>query len=216
MKHRLAKRNYFLNTAMLAMATLLASPNAALSDSGGTASDGCHQQTSTGTRRCHNLDLKSENKIRQRKQSINKAFNRKNYPFKSYKHPRGTHSFYTGSSTCQLNVDHVVALKDIHVSGGGKLSNNEKSRIANDRDNHVPACASINKSKGASTPAHVSRKSADGKGVDYTFIGNQFCAYVVKYHAFKVKYALSFSNNNHLVFKNCGLDIDDKAPKGTL
>ena len=109
--------------------------------------------------------------------------------------------------SCKLTVDHVVSLKDIHESGGYKLSKTQKAIISNDKENHVPACSSINQSKGASLPFDFFRKSSDSVGLDYEFLNNQFCAYVEKYYNFKVKYALSFAQNNQFVFKNCNLEI---------
>ncbi len=62
-----------------------------------------------------------------------------------------------------------MSLQDAYNSGASSWSNAEKERFANDRVNHVSACASINRSKGASLPKDVIRKASDGKGVDYEF-----------------------------------------------
>ena len=175
----------------------------AFAHSGRTASDGCHNEKSTGTRHCHN----TASKVLKTDTYPIKQFDRKAYNFRSYKYPANTHSFYIGSMSCKLTVDHVVSLKDIHESGGYKLSKTEKAIISNDKENHVPACSSINQSKGASLPFDFFRKSSDGIGLDYEFLNNQFCAYVEKYYNFKVKYALSFAQNNQFVFKNCNLEI---------
>ena len=175
----------------------------ASSHSGRTASDGCHNEKSTGTRHCHN----TASKVLKTDTYPKKQFDRKAYNFKSYKYPTNTHSFYVGSKTCKLTVDHVVSLKDIHDSGGYKLNRPEKSIISNDRENHVPACSSINQSKGASLPGDFLRKSSDSIGLDYQFLNNQFCVYVEKYYRFKVKYQLSFIQNNQFVFESCNLKI---------
>ena len=138
--------------------------------SGRTASDGCHNQKSTGTRHCHNSNSNTSN----HKLLSKKLFERKAYNFKSYKYPIATQSFYTGSYNCKLTVDHIVAIKDIHDSGGYKLNKHKKEILANDKTNHVPACSSINKSKGASKPAGFFLKSSDNKGLDYKFLKGQF------------------------------------------
>ena len=111
--------------------------------------------------------------------------------------------FYT-KQTCKTNIDHVVSLKDAHQSGASSWSNENKSAFANDRTNHVPSCARVNSSKGASTPSDFLRKSRDGKGMDYEIV--EFCSYVEVYFAVKTRYGLSFSNNNATLFRQCGID----------
>jgi hypothetical protein len=112
--------------------------------------------------------------------------------------------FYT-KRTCKTNIDHVVSLKDAHQSGASSWSNEDKSAFANDRTNHVPSCARVNSSKGASTPTDFLRKSRDGKGMDYEIV--DFCSYVKIYHRVKNKYRLSFSNNRPATFARCGLTL---------
>jgi hypothetical protein len=99
----------------------------------------------------------------------------------------------------------VVSLKDAHQSGASSWSTEKKSAFANDRTNHVPSCARVNSSKGASTPSDFLRKSRDGKGMDYEIV--EFCSYVEVYFGVKTRYGLSFSNNNATLFRRCGIDL---------
>ena len=77
--------------------------------------------------------------------------------------------------------------------------------FANDKGNHVPACYKINSSKGSATPKHFLRRSNDGKGLDYEIIS--FCKYLHIYYKTKVKYKLSFKNNDASLFIKCDLNI---------
>ena len=108
-------------------------------------------------------------------------------------------------SRCNTNIDHVVSLKDAHVSGAGFWNNSLKVQFANDKDNHVPSCLKVNSSKGASTPLDFLRKSSDGKGMEYEI--KSFCSYLEIYYKVKSKYKLSFDNNNPELFSRCGLKI---------
>ena len=110
--------------------------------------------------------------------------------------------FYS-KKTCKTNIDHVVSLKDAHQSGASRWSNDDKRAFANDRTNHVAACAPVNSSKGDSTPSDFFRKSRDGKGLDYEI--RNLCEYVKLYKTIKVKYDLSLSQNSPELFKSCGL-----------
>ena len=92
-------------------------------------------------------------------------YSRERYGFQSYKSTKLT-GFYTGVE-CRTSIDHVVSLKDAHVSGAGCWTDAEKSKFANDRLNHVDACANVNSAKSSSVPADFLRKSSDGRGIDY-------------------------------------------------
>jgi hypothetical protein len=104
-----------------------------------------------------------------------------------------------------VNIDHVVSLKDAHDSGAGFWINSLKKQFANDKTNHVPSCSKVNSSKGASTPLDFLRKSSDGKGMEYEI--KFFCSYLKIYHKVKIKYKLSFNNNNTELFSKCRLNI---------
>ena len=134
----------------------------------------------------------------------NVDYDRSLYGYKSYptKIDRG---FYTGKK-CKTNVDHVVSLKDAHLSGAGRWTRSKRVIFANDRSNHVPTCIRVNSSKGSSTPRDFFRKSSDGKGMEYPI--KPKCAYLGIYYQVKKKYRLSFKNNNPIIFAGCGLTID--------
>ena len=113
--------------------------------------------------------------------------------------------FYTGQ-TCKTNVDHVVSLKDAHQSGAGRWNSVERITFANDRLNHVATCTRVNSSKGSSTPSDFLRKSNDGRGMEYEI--KTKCAYLGIYFQIKRKYQLSFGNNDAILFRSCGLEIN--------
>ena len=100
----------------------------------------------------------------------------------------------------------MVSLKDAHDSGAEFWSNTLKEKFANDKTNHVPACSKVNSSKGASTPFYFLRKSKDGKGMEYKI--KSFCSYLEIYYQVKIKYTLSFKNNNADLFAKCELKYD--------
>lgn len=94
-----------------------------------------------------------------------------------------------------------MSLKDAYLSGASGWSSMEKEKFANDRENHVEACASVNRSKSDSLPRDFLRKSRDGKGRDYNIVN--WCPYVIKYHRVKTKYNLSTASNDKQLLVNC-------------
>ena len=131
-------------------------------------------------------------------------FDRSDFSYKSYKLD-ATLGFYTGQTCSAIDVDHVVSLRDAYDAGGASWSLTKKQSFANDKANHVPSCASINRSKGASVPSEFLRKSNDGKGLEYEII--IYCEYVSIYHSVKLKYGLLFDNNSKAVFDSCGINL---------
>ena len=131
-------------------------------------------------------------------------YSRSDFNYKSYK-PNTSIGFYTAQTCSAIDIDHVVSLRDAYNSGGTSWSLSKKQTFANDKANHVPACASVNRSKGASTPSEFLCKSNDGKGLEYEII--TFCEYVGIYHSVKLKYELSFDGNSKSVFKSCGVAL---------
>lgn len=113
--------------------------------------------------------------------------------------------FYT-EKYCKTNIDHVVSLKDAFDSGAYKWNINKKKKFSNDRSNHVSSCYKINSSKGSTTPKHFLRRSNDGKGLEYKIIS--LCKYITIYYNTKLKYNLSFKNNDPNLFARCGLKIN--------
>lgn len=131
-------------------------------------------------------------------------YDRAEFGYKSYESDSHI-GFYTNEKCEDIDIDHVVSLRDAFDSGAYKWSKREKEVFANDRFNHVPACSYLNRSKGASLPTDFLRKSQDGKGRDYRII--RFCDYLKKYYAVKVKYNLSVKNNKETLFDMCNLNI---------
>ena len=132
------------------------------------------------------------------------GYSRSDFSYQSYK-PNTSVGFYTGQTCSAIDVDHVVSLKDAYDTGGASWSLSKKQSFANDKANHVPSCASINRSKGASVPSEFLRKSNDGKGLEYEIV--TFCEYVSIYHSVKLKYELSFDGNRRDTFKSCDITI---------
>ena len=77
------------------------------------------------------------------------GYDRKDFNYRSYK-PNTSIGFYTGQTCSAIDIDHVVSLKDAYDTGGASWSLPKKQSFANDKANHVPSCASVNRSKGAS------------------------------------------------------------------
>lgn len=87
---------------------------------------------------------------------------------------------YTGerlTNPSQVHIDHVVPLKEVHISGAASWPPAKKRRFANDSRNLLPAEAGANMSKGASGPA------------DWLPDRNR-CAYVERWARVKREYQL--------------------------
>ncbi len=134
-------------------------------------------------------------------------YEREDFGFQSYS-SNSLEGYYTRKPCKLIEIDHVVSLRDAYVSGAEKWSVQQKVNFANDRENHVPSCSQINRSKGASTPYDFLRKSSDGSGIDYSIL--TFCSYVKKYFFIKRKYHLSFANNVSSIFNDCGIRMKSK------
>ena len=184
---------------------------------GGLAADGCHNDRKNGGRYCHRNPsrIKSDNS-HSTSTSINKnvrdpssqsSYDRREWKYKKHTFTN-TIGFYSGV-TCLagIDIDHVVSLKDAHHSGGNLWSPDRKSMFASDRQNLVPSCSKINRSKGASLPLKFIVRADDGKGVEFDFTKNNICKYLTKYREVKVKYQLSFNTNDAGTFNNCKLSI---------
>ncbi len=131
-------------------------------------------------------------------------YERSSFGYDPYKINSKT-GFYT-EKYCKTNIDHVVSLKDAFDSGAYNWSANKKKKFSNDRSNHVASCYKINSSKGSATPKNFLRRSNDGKGLEYKIIS--LCKYITIYYATKLKYNLSFKNNDPNLFARCGLKIN--------
>ena len=65
----------------------------------------------------------------------------------------------------------------------------------------MPSCGRVNSSKGSATPKDFLRRSRDGKGLDYKIV--RWCEYVATYKAVKIKYQLTFANNDRKLLSDC-------------
>jgi len=130
------------------------------------------------------------------------GYDRSDFNYRSYK-PSTSIGFYTNRSCDFINIDHVVSLKDAYDSGASSWSDLKKESFANDTSNHVPSCGRVNSSKGSEGPSDFLRRSRDGRGLEYEIV--RFCEYVQKYYAVKVRYGLSFRNNEPRPFQSCGI-----------
>jgi hypothetical protein len=131
------------------------------------------------------------------------SYERKDFKYHSYK-PNTFIGFYTNKTCDFINIDHIVSLKDAYESGASSWDASKKKAFANDRSNHVPSCGRVNSSKGSEGPSDFLRRSRDGKGLEYEIV--RFCEYVQKYYAVKVKYSLSFKDNETRPFEGCGIN----------
>jgi hypothetical protein len=130
------------------------------------------------------------------------SYDRKDFNYRSYK-PNSSIGFYTNKACDFINIDHIVSLKDAYESGASSWAASKKKAFANDRSNHVPSCGRVNSSKGSEGPSDFLRRSRDGRGLEYEIV--RFCEYVQKYYAVKVKYGLSFKDNETRPFEGCGI-----------
>ena len=92
---------------------------------------------------------------------------------------------YTGSvftDASQLDIDHVVALKDAHESGGHAWSKTQKKAFANDPYNMVPVSSSANRSKGSKGPDEWLPPNPEYR-----------CEYIYWWRGTKERYGLSLS-----------------------
>lgn len=133
------------------------------------------------------------------------SYDRREWRFESFEAPTKV-GFYTMKRCESIDIDHLVSLKDAHLSGANSWTNERKQDFANDKENLVPACANVNRSKGSATPSTFLKRSRDGKGLDYQIVN--FCSYLAKYYSMKIKYNLSFCNNDKPTFAACGITID--------
>ena len=130
------------------------------------------------------------------------SYDREGFNYRSYK-PSTSIGFCTGKTCDFINIDHIVSLRDAYESGASSWGASKKKAFANDRSNHVPSCGRVNSSKGSEGPSDFLRRSRDRRGLEYDIV--RFCEYVQKYYAVKVKYGLSFRNNEPRPFKSCGI-----------
>jgi hypothetical protein len=94
---------------------------------------------------------------------------------------------YTGnifSNARQLDIDHVVPLKEAHISGASGWTKEMKRQFANDEENLLAVSRSANRSKGAKDPAQWMPKNEAFH-----------CEYIKKWVAVKEKVMLYMDRN---------------------
>lgn len=131
-------------------------------------------------------------------------FNRGDFKYHSYK-AYSALGFYTAGNCSSVEVDHIVSFRDAHDSGAAGWSGFKKALFANDRKNHVAACAYMLRIKADLPPAQFMLKAREQMGPDFKITG--VCDYIARCHAVKIKYSLLFENNDKQTFADCGLTI---------
>lgn len=105
-----------------------------------------------------------------------------------------TATTFTNSS--QLDIDHIVPVKEAHLSGAYKWDKSRKEMFYNDTDNLLAVSRSANRSKGSKDPA-----SWLPKNTDFT------CSYIKKWVAIKQKYNLASDDKEqnaiNTIMKEC-------------
>lgn len=88
------------------------------------------------------------------------------------------------TNAAQVDIDHVVALKNAHLSGGANWSNRSKEEFANDPENLVITNRAYNRKKGA-------------KGIDLWLpVKKEYaCKYIKKWVSVKNQYTLRILPN---------------------
>ena len=124
---------------------------------------------------------------------------------------------YTGlrfdPATC--DVDHIVAAKEAHESGGHSWDSASRQRFGNDPLNLVAARDCVNRSKGSRDPTEWSRVgSGSCAGAALTDPGR--CFWAARTVAVKYRYNLTVDTAERTALRaglaNCPTDIDIEAP----
>ena len=125
---------------------------------------------------------------------------------------------FTGVAIDRCNVDHVVALKEAHESGGHAWSADKKRAFSQDPANHLAARACVNQSKCSRdaaewTPAWIAQSSACGGGYRLTAAG--YCKFIRITVAVKLKYGLSADRDEKAVLDEGCAETGAPSPPGT-
>ena len=181
--------------SLLVAAVLIVLLGAAInvqSHGGQLNSEGCHHDKKVRERHCHQYNTKAK--------AVNSgasaSYDRSNWQSQSSGSPVSSFilGWYTGINGSATDVDHVVALKDAYLSGGNGWNISQKRAFANDPFNHVAAVPYVNRTlKSEHVPLKFITKLPSS---DYAFSKGKCIAYVELYVQVKLKYGLSFVNNN--------------------
>ena len=101
---------------------------------------------------------------------------------------------YTGENFTDpgdLHIDHVVPLKEAHISGAADWPSRQKRRFANDPDNLLPVEAGANMSKGAQGPSEWMPET-------------KRCAYLEQWIAVKEKWELDMDRRERRYIESAG------------
>ena len=180
------------------------------SHSGRTNKEGCHNVKKTGGYHCHNSKPKNNTNILD---SLFENYDRATWSYDSSLSPykNSKVGFYTNRRASKTDIDHVVALKDAHDSGGKNWSLAKKRKFANDPENQVPSLEYVNRTLKRDYTPEKFIANIENSGL-YNFTDKKKCEYLIKYAKIKNKYKLNFDNNNAefllgFLRNECGLDI---------
>jgi hypothetical protein len=115
--------------------------------------------------------------------------------------------YYTGKNITEasdIDIDHIVSVKDAWLSGAKNWSKENRANFYNDTDNLVLAGKKLNISKSDKSPSDW----------DFNFKSNyKRCNYLRRYVDVKMKYKLSFSEDDIEYFDDYADEDDCKLEK---
>lgn len=100
-----------------------------------------------------------------------------------------SNQYYTDPT--KLDIDHIIPLKEVYLSGGNKWTKKQKEDYANDYNILIPVLARENRQKGVKDPANWMPSNAD-----------YHCEYVKKWVDIKTKYNLNYDEKEIEFIKN--------------
>ena len=98
------------------------------------------------------------------------------------------YSGQTFTQASKLDIDHIVPLKEAHVSGAANWPRSKKRAFANDPINLIVVSARENREKGAKDPNHWLPDATEFH-----------CVYIKRWHEVKVKYSLSMDTKEQSI-----------------
>ena len=128
---------------------------------------------------------------------------------------------FTGVIIEKCDVDHVVALKEAHDSGGWAWGAAKKKQFTQDNRNHLATLACVNRSKGSRdagewTKTWVAKSKACNGG--YILTNTGWCRFATITIAVKESYGLSIDHTEELALQGimdneCNTDTDEAVVK---
>ena len=103
----------------------------------------------------------------------------------------GAYTNQTFDQTSQLDIDHIVPLKEAHISGASKWDKKKKSQFFNDTNNLIAVSRSANRSKGSKDPASWLPENE-----------SFHCTYIQTWIAVKEKYSLEIDPKEQIAINN--------------